>query len=383
MEKNKKKSVISNKNAFTLFVVIGVCALLFIVGLCNVLNRYFDNKEQRKTGVRPTFYADNLTEMDVVIPSSNENSEITSIDYKISLKSKSSAASVCKYNLYYYWDENPDGYYQSGNQDEITLSGTIDNRVIFDNIVLNDYNLGDLKTLLASYYIVNDGNEITNQTWHITSYFHSGDNSENIVNKTYPGKIGVEEVTCSGAKFLKDQDYRDDGTYICLNSNDEFCPKENLYEVISKDDEGIKVVRTKAFGISSWNNDLLPRLEEAFLASDGQYLSGMIVDHAWPLYDEANLDASFDIVKSHENETQNKVTSKVGLLSLSDFKFLKTLVDYNKPYLLLSNTGLVVNADGFIADTNTTGYVYPVLYLDNNAVISKGNGAWGNPYFVN
>ncbi len=383
MKKSNRKCVMSSKNAVTLIIVTAICILLVIIGLCSVLNRYFDNKENREEGLRPTFYADELTKMDIIVPPGKENNEINSIDYKISLQNKNDVTSVCRYNLYYYWDENPEGYYRDDHQDSITLTGALNDHIIFENIELKDYNLGDLRTLLASYYIINDGNEITNQNWHITSYFHGNQISETINNRNFPGSIGVEEVICTEAIYLKDQNISQDNNYICLNSRDEFCAEEDLYEIISMDEDGIKVVRTKAFGISSWNNDLLPRLEEAFLDTDGKYIRGMTLAHNWSLYDEENLNASIQTLEEHENNAENKVVSKVGLLSLSDYRRLKDLNGYNKPYLLLSDTGLVLNMDGSLAKTSTTGYVYPVLYLDLSAVVSKGDGTWGNPYFVN
>ncbi len=383
MEKSKNKSVISSKNTITLIIVLAICILLFIIGLCSVLNRYFDNKQNREDGLRPTFYADEKAEMDIVIPTHSENNEISSIDYKVSLQNKHDVTSVCRYNLYYYWDENPNGYYRANSQDLVTLTGILNDQIIFDNIELKDYNLGNLKTLLASYYIVNDGSEITNQTWHITSYYQNGQISETITDSNFPGSIGVEEVLCTEAEYLKDQNITKNNNYICLNSRDEFCAEEDLYEIIGQDEDGIKVVRTKAFGISSWNNDLLPRLEDAFFDTDGKYIRGMVLDHSWSLYDESDLNASINSLQNHEKEAENKVVSKVGLLSLSDYKTLNSLKKYNKPYLLLSDTGLVFNIEGALTKTSATGYVYPVLYLNPNAVVSKGDGSWGNPYFVN
>lgn len=383
MKKRKKKSVIKRRNTITLIMTIIICAIIFLLGLYNVVNRYLDSKNNNgNEGARPMFYASDNISMDIITPESSSDTSIGSVEYKVSLQNKSNNMTICKYNLYYYWDENPDGYYHASNNEEITLTGKVDDQIVFDNVGLNDYNLGDLRTLLSSYYIINDGREITNQTWEIKSYFHSGANQAGILNKTYPGKIGVEEVICRSASYLKDEELLEKN-YICLGSDNEFCPDNNLYQVISVTDDGIKVVRTKSYGVSVWSEDLLPRISESFLKNEAKGYREIILDHKWPIYDEENLNIDMQSAYQHELSSDKKVSSKVGLLSLSDYKSLNFLGIYETPYTILSGSGLVVTSYGPVKTSSSSGFIYPVLYLDKNVVVSKGDGSLGNPYFIN
>ena len=68
---------------------------------------------------------------------------------------------------------------------------------------------------------------------------------------------------------------------------------------------------------------------------------------------------------------------------MDDYNSLKDLNNYAKPYLLLSETGLVVQDNNYVNNNLDTGYIYPVFFLESDAIVSKGEGVWGNPYFVN
>ena len=365
----KKYSVIKKKNALTLIIVIIIGIFLALISLNYAINKHFEQSgKSENAGSRPSFYADEKNQMDLTLPGDSADTSLNSLTYKVSLQNKMEGFSVCKYNLYYYWDEDQDGYYHISNNDEITLTGIIDGKTIFENIQLNDYNLDDNKTLLSSYYIANDGATIANQTWNIMASFHPAQNQDNILNKTYFGKIGVDDVVCSDARYLKDE-VISNNNYICLNSTDEYCTSDKLYQIISITDEGIKVVKTSSSGVASWSDDLLLRISDSFLKGEGKYLKGMIEDFEWSLSDDG------------DNMVQ--VNSKIGLLSEEEYNNLAFLDNYEKPYLVLSHSGILATENGLEKNNTDVGYVYPVFYLNKDAIVSKGDGSEGNPYFVN
>lgn len=362
----KKKNKVKNKKNIIASVVVTIAFFaIFILVFCNIMNHYFDYEDDRNRtseGSRPMFYADDSLEMDMAIPAESVDENITSAEYKVSLQSKNSDMTVCKYNLYYYWDENPYGYYRTGKEKEIVFTGYVNDKLMFENLQLDDYNLGNLKTLLSSYYIINQGNSITNQTWNVNASFIGRENQENILGQTYPGKIVAEDVVCTEGDYLKNQDISKNNNYICLNSFDEFCDDDDLYQILTVDDNGVKLVRTKPFGMSSYSEDLLSKLEDSFLDTDGKLIRGMILDHNWSMLRGAS--------------------SKIGLLMVSDFELLDNIEDYIKPYFILSDMGEIMTNEGNEA-LNSEGYIYPVFYLDGDAVITRGDGSKGNPYFVN
>ena len=70
-------------------------------------------------------------------------------------------------------------------------------------------------------------------------------------------------------------------------------------------------------------------------------------------------------------------------ISLDDYQAISLNEEYLKPYVLLADPGLMANVYGLEENSIDVGYIYPVFYLKDNAIISKGDGTRGNPYFVN
>lgn len=380
------------KDKIVMIVVLSLVALGALVGGYIMIDKMLDAREaeaNKKDGSRPMFYTDAGQEIDFNINAIGDgevNSVIAKADTEVnvSLQNNYDAMSVCTYDIFWEWSDNPYGYYKTeGSKNEFTITGTIDGVTLFDNAQLNDYNLANPRTYLASYSVFNEGNGISALSLKASLNFHKMSmNQDNHKDGYYPGKIVIDNVACSEATRLKDKDLKINN-YVCLShENTPFCEDDYLYRVIDVNSDGIKIVRLKEYGTAVWSNRLLETNFDNYIKD---YLNGYqnaINNHDWkmPNYEELNLSLSsaLDI----EKKAADTISSMVGVPSLSDILQNEYLNDFTTPYLVLANDGLSYTKAGFNKDSKV-GLIYPCLYLKEDVITSKGNGTITNPYYVN
>lgn len=314
-------------------------------------------------GSRPVFVSDSdRNKMEIKIPASLESSLVSENAFKVSLQNNYQKMTICHYDMYFNWDENPDGYYVSpGALNELAISATVDGVTRVNNVSLNGYNLADLKTYLTSYYVTNDGGEITNQNWQVKINFNKEDiNQAKLAGKSYYGKVTLENINCTAVIPLSALEDDIIGKYMCLGSNGLSCEEENLYQIIAKDAAGIKLISTKNMGIGTISENFLARINDNYLGSVAKDYQEAIANHIW----------------------NNNYTNKIGLPSYNDYT-LGNLKDLTYPYLILMDDELKIIGDNGINEEGTTSYIYPSFYLNNNVVVSNGDGSINNPYYIN
>lgn len=362
----KKKKGRKNNNNFVMLVTV-LILLILVLGISYLgINKLIDDKERKAAspgGSRPTFYSDAKDKkVDLYLPTDSPAAGeiLTNAVINVSLQNSEDTTTICNYNLYWQWDDNPNGYYKTkSDNNELTLSGNINGEAIFDEVQIKDYNLANLQTLLAKFYVVNDGGKITNQSWNITAkYYNIGGTNP---GKSYRGSLVIDDVNCSEAVYLKDLVLEKDN-YVCLGSKAEYCPDESLYYIIGKDANGIKLLAYEYMGTSIWSNELLTSLSDAFMQKRG-------------------LNYGFAIKEMPWSTSDSSINSKIGLLTEEEYNNFIYKDNLVKSVLLLG--GKVVTPQGIEMPDRAVGYVYPVFYLDDDAVTSRGNGTRENPFYVN
>lgn len=382
MKKNSK---------IVLIVVLGLIAITLLgVGFLVVRNMIDEKNTQmgKKDGSRPMFYTDAGQEVEFAISSISDQMEKGSIVsnqdafVNISLQNNYNATSVCTYDIFWEWSDTAYGYHKTqGKQNELTISGEIDDIKLFEEIQLNDYNLANPRTLLGSYYVMNEGNSITPLTLKTNIKFYKLDGNQDVhKDKSYVGKLVVDNIRCSAAEKLKDKDLSSNN-YVCLShSNNPYCPEDKLYQVLELTSSGIKIVRTKDYGTTSWQDTLLNDGLADYIKSSLNDYQKIILDYQWPVPEYFNNNISLDEALTLEENAKTNIMAKVGLLSYSDILKHDYLKDYDTPYLLLG--GGTYTKGGFSKE-GRLGLVYPCLYLDTDVVTSRGNGTISSPYYIN
>lgn len=378
------------KKRFILIIMSIITLGILILGASYFINKALDNSQKslKKDGIRPMFYTDAGKVNDFTIgtlPDISVNSPLATkeVSVNLSLQNNYDSASACSYDIFFEWQDNPYAYYKTeGSENELTISGIVDNVKLFDDVVIKDFNLSDKRTKLSSYSVSNEGNGLTSQMLDLTLKLNKvAQNQEKHENASYPFLISIDNVRCSGASKLLEKDLSKDN-YVCLShENDPYCPEESLYQVISVTGEGIKIVRPLEYGTAVWSDNLIQESFQNYINNYLREYQNVIIDYNWPLsnYEDNNL--SYEEAIKAEKTVSNKVSSKVGLLSYSDILKNDYLKELDMPILLLATNGRVYTKDGM--QSKNGGVIYPTLYLKEDVLVSKGNGTYVAPYYVN
>ena len=202
-------------------------------------------------------------------------------------------------------------------------------------------------------------------------------------------------------KILKD--ITTSGEYVNLEGN--------TYRVVSKDDDGIKLVLDGSAGVSTYganntfstSSGIGKTLNTTTLNKLNLSNSDKIVETTWYQgFEFANAITSYkytDIL----NSTENPTVAKVGLLRIGEMLsgYSATMLTKNytteysikglKNYWIINKVGKnayeVIN-DGRASETdpsakyNSDVSIRPVIKVKNEITVMGGNGTWNNPYEI-
>ena len=309
---------------------------------------------------------------------------------------------------------------------------------VFNSELSKCENGGTLQWDDTNKKVLFEGNNIDKCYVYFDVYIKPSLSISNYIKNLYTGTQGENNIYYHDATLTNgagDNSYRFAGAsaevnnYICVGSDAETCPEDNLYRIIGvfgdnnhgvTEQQLVKVIKNTSYGEYAWdtassniwaNATLNSTLNTKFKTEKISGFEDKIVEVSWRVSgnDTNNTTAKSFYTKEITNATI-KYTAKVGLIYVSDYGFATTL-DYwttnldsynsaanQKDWLYLgttewtltpssysSNFAWYVTSDGFVDNfTNVTvsREARPSLYLNSDVNYASGTGSSTDPIRV-
>ena len=326
----------------------------------------------------------------------------------------------------------------SGKYEMTSTSSWPTDGYVFNSELSKCENGGTLQWDDTNKKVLFEGNNIDKCYVYFDVYIKPSLSISNYIKNLYTGTQGENNIYYHDATLTNgagDNSYRFAGAsaevnnYICVGSDAETCPEDNLYRIIGvfgdnnhgvTEQQLVKVIKNTSYGEYAWdtassniwaNATLNSTLNTKFKTEKISGFEDKIVEVSWRVSgnDTNNTTAKSFYTKEITNATI-KYTAKVGLIYVSDYGFATTL-DYwttnldsynsaanQKDWLYLgttewtltpssysSNFAWYVTSDGFVDNfTNVTvsREARPSLYLNSDVNYASGTGSSTDPIRV-
>lgn len=184
--------------------------------------------------------------------------------------------------------------------------------------------------------------------------------------------------------------FQDNDSYIYKGKdlNNYVIYKDNLWNILSFEDGNVKIIKSNYDNISFTSiEDLYSKLNEKYSKLLGDEI---ILENTW------NIE-SIDTSNKNFISIDKKITSKIGILSVSDYlKSILSKYDINNNIINISqasylskemvlstnNAYLNSNANVYINSDNKKEKIYPVILLSKDAIFNSGSGTKQDPYIL-
>mgnify|MGYP004651470905 CR=1 FL=1 len=325
----------------------------------------------------------------------------------------------------------------SGQYEMTTSSSWPTDGYVFNSELSKCENGGTLSWNDESKQVVFNGN-ITDKCYiYFDIYVKPSVSISDYIKNLYTGTQGENELyyhDSNLANGAEDNSYRYAGAstevnnYICIGTNEENCPDDNLYRIIGVFDESnhgikgqqlVKVIKNTSYGNFQWNsvfsNDwssasLNVTLNSTFKTEKLSGVEDKIADVSWKLsgYNLTNI-TSKTLYTTEINNTTKTYIGKIGLIYPSDYSFAATpeywttnVGNYNSTaknkdwlyqsideWLLFTYTNdsnyvwYIISSGDVRCDNggnvSNSKAVYPSFYLSSDATYSSGKGSQSDP----
>ena len=186
--------------------------------------------------------------------------------------------------------------------------------------------------------------------------------------------------------------------YVYFNCHNKECERWRIIGVFDKKNNNsyntlpsIKLMRDNPIDKINYNNeDLNGNYDDSYIRT---YLNGIYYDNLSDsskkmiINTEWNIGSIRDIGLYEEDEIKNKIISRIGLISPSDYLYLKSvnwlnLID-NSLFLNKVNDKIIIYDNGLKEGDNYKDYnIYPCVYLRGDVSVISGNGTYNDPYIL-
>lgn len=120
------------------------------------------------------------------------------IDLNIILTAKDKEDTKCTYDIYWVYEEtmNVNNQYKKISDNEFTIQGSKNDTIIEERQII-DYNQNEPKMLIYSSFIEAKPRTINKEVWNFIIRFYKTEDDQSFHNeKTYNGKLSVENINC-------------------------------------------------------------------------------------------------------------------------------------------------------------------------------------------
>ena len=223
-----------------------------------------------------------------------------------------------------------------------------------------------------------------------------------LVNKNTSDITNIYYHSTTLENSAEDNSYRYSGAladvknYICLGSNEETCPDDNLYRIIGLFGENnhgvagqqlVKVIKNGSLVSTAWNSttsknwanaSLNTTLNTSFLTEKLSGVEDKIVEVAWKVTGYNTNDTTAKTFYKSEIASTTTVNAKIGLMYASDYGFAIT-PDYWTTNLssysteVINKDWLYLGADEWTISPLSNGTRY-AWYVDSDGNVQKGMG---------
>ncbi len=292
------------------------------------------------------------------------------------------------------------------DMDKLMVSSHFEfNEGVFTLLEPYEIEINDIRKDELYYFILEDNNR---EMYKITSV-----GEEYITTTKY---IGFIDSVNGIVKYEDNYEYygANPDNYICLNDKDNNCELYRIVGLFKNDNKyNVKIVRNDYLGVDKYSlND-----NNLFMGEKGNNIYDYLNKYYEDLSDKTkeqvieyeykidyNNQLDDELIDIYNYESVNKYKLNVGLLNLTDYlyasncntkKFGEYDLDCNKNNWLYkydnemlinrldtNNEDIFMIGDNFITKYDRELNVRPLLYLDSDLILVKGDGTINNPFII-
>lgn len=316
-------------------------------------------------------YKISVKEKEMEITVSVTNKTINKINYRLDLVN----------NLNQEENENITYSYElNGNTTYCNLSN---NNTIIQNKEL-DINYSDSYKIR----IFTNGDKRISLNLNIQASNHKNKYLANMISETSDNLINADSIRYDGNA---------NNNYVYFNCHNNKCEKWRIMGVFDKKNNNsyntlpsIKLIKNTPIDKINYNNeDLNGNYDKSYINT---YLNGIYYDNLDNQSKNLIINTDWNIGNINgiglfeEDEISNKYSTKIGLISVSDYLYLKSenwLKLNNSLFLNKMNNNVLIYDNGIKEGNNLKEYnVYPSVYLRGDVSAIKGDGTINNPYVL-